>query len=196
MMGGFGSGRRSSSKPPAESINRLDLARLRRGGSLKPGTVAVQGWSCRGKASGNIGTIAYAETMRLIYRTRGDYGTWQDVNEVVSFTWTETRYGGRRQWFCCPGCGGRCRVLFGRDLFRCRRCHGVRYNSQAETRADRATRAMFKIVNHLDPTAETNQFPRRRKGMHRRTYESLADRYDRLDRAWATEVMRRFGIGP
>lgn len=38
--------------------------------------------------------------------------------------------------------------------------------TQAETRADRATRAMFKIVRRLDPAENCNDLPVKPKGMH------------------------------
>src|SRR5262245_34975863 len=62
--------------------------------------------------------------------------------------------------------------------FRCRRCHGVRYSSQTETRAGRATRAMFKIIKKLEPTAEINELQSKTKGMHWRTYARIVDRYE------------------
>ena len=57
----------------------------------------------------------------------------------------------------------------------------------------RATRAMFTIVKRLDRKAECNDLPPKPKGMHWRTYNRLADRYDRYDQQWSWEAMRRFG---
>ena len=108
--------------------------------------------------------------------------------------WTPLRFGGRRQWFRCPKCARTCRILYGGSRFRCRRCYGLSYNSQAETRADRATRAMFKIVRRLDPEEDCNDLPRKPKGMHWRTYNRLAERYERYDARWGLEAMRRFGL--
>jgi len=195
-MGGYGSGRWGSRKPTAEQLKRLDLARLCRDGSLRPGTVSRIGWSRGGEEAGDISVVTDGDTLRLMYRTRNGDGPWRDIDERVCLTWTKTRFGGRRQWFCCLGCGRLCRVLFGGSLFRCRHCHKVRYSSQAETRADRATRAMFKIVHLLDPTAQINELPSKPKGMHWRTYERLAERYDGYDAEWGLEVMRRFGFRP
>ncbi len=42
-MGGYGSGRWGSRKPTAESLKRLDLARLRRD-ALRPGTASKIYW--------------------------------------------------------------------------------------------------------------------------------------------------------
>ena len=151
-MGGYGSGRWGSRKPKAEHMQRLDLARLRRDGALRSGTASKIGWSCSGQDAASIGTIARGDALRLMYRVSSRDGSWYDVDETVQLAWTKTQFGGERVWFLCPGCARRCRVLYGGARFRCRRCHGLRYSSQAETRADRATRAMFKIVRRLDPT--------------------------------------------
>jgi hypothetical protein len=72
--------------------------------------------------------------------------------------------------------------------------HRLSYSSQAETRADRATRAMFKIVRRLDPEQDVNDLPPKPKGMHWRTYNRLVDRYEKYDQQWSLEAMRRFGM--
>ena len=134
-MGGFGSGRPSSSrKPTAESLWRLDLARLRRDGSLRSGAASAISWSCRGEATGSIGAIARADALQLMYRV-GSRDTGYDVDEIVRLVRTKPRFGGERVWFACPGCGRRCRVLFGGARFRCRTCSGLRYGSHAQARA-------------------------------------------------------------
>ena len=53
---------------------------------------------------------------------------------------------------------------------------------------------MFKIVRRLDPEEDCNDLPPKPKGMHRRTYERLVERYDRHDARWGFEAMRRFGL--
>ena len=196
-MGGFGSGRPSSSrKPTAESMKRLDLARLRRDGSLRSGTASKISWSCGGQDAGSIGTLARGDALRLMYRAQSRDGSWYDVDETVHLAWTKTHFGGERVWFVCPGCARRCRVLFGGARFRCRTCHGVRYGSQAETKAGRAVRGMFKIVGRLYPKADFNELPPKPRGMHWRTYERLADRYQAYDDQWGIEAIRRFGMVP
>jgi len=75
----------------------------------------------------------------------------------------------------------------------CRRCCGLRYSSQRETRADRATRAMFKIVRTLDPSAQFNDLSPKPKDMHWNTYDRLVERYQAYSDIWNLEIMRRFG---
>lgn len=192
-MGGYGSGRWSS-KPTAESKRRLDLARLRRDGSLMPGTVFKLSWSSAGEETGSIGVVASAIGLRLMYDARSSDGSSSHIDETVRLTWTQPPFGGRRAWFNCPGCHRLCHVLFGGIRFRCRHCCRIRYRSQAETRTDRANRGMVKLVRRIDPTADLNRLPPKPRGMHWRTYKRLTERYDAYANLWGKEVMRKFGI--
>jgi hypothetical protein len=191
-MGGFGSGRRGG-RPKSEQMKRLDLVSLRRKGYLNGSPMSIS-WSYGEQPMGSIGLQALADGLRLFYSARQNDGEWLTVDEVVAYVWMPMRFGGRRQWFRCPGCADRCRILYGGSRFRCRRCHRLSYSSQAEARADRATRAMFKIVTRLDPEENCNDLPRKPKGMHWRTYHRLAERYERYDSRWGLEAMRRFGF--
>ena len=191
-MGGFGSGRHGG-RPKTEQMKRLDLVSLRRKGYLSGFPMSIS-WSCGDEPTGSIGLQALADGLRLFYNARENDGEWHAVDELVHFVWTPLRFGGSRQWFRCPKCARTCRILYGGSRFRCRRCYGLSYNSQAESRADRATRAMFKIVRRLDPKEECNDLPWKPKGMHWRTYNRLAERYGRYDARWGLEAMRRFGI--
>ena len=55
---------------------------------------------------------------------------WRGRRFTVSLMETMPHYGGRRFWFCCPGCGGRARILYspifiaGAALGFCVRRHG------------------------------------------------------------------------
>ena len=191
-MGGYGSGR-PGYRPKTEQMKRLDLARLRRRGHLSGFPVTLR-WSHGGDSVGSIGLQGKFDGVRLFYRARRDDGEWYDVDEIIPTVFTPTQFGGRRQWFLCLKCGRRCRVLYGGSRFRCRCCHRLSYSSQAETRADRATRAMFKIVRRLDPGEDCNDLPPKPKGMHWRTYNRLVDRYEKYDQRWSLEAMRRFGM--
>jgi hypothetical protein len=173
-------------------MKRLDLARLRRKGYLSGFPVSLS-WSYGGDPIGSIGVQAKFDGVRPFYRRRTNDGEWYDVDELIPTVWSPTQFGGRRQWFCCLKCSRRCRILYGGSRFRCRRCYRLSYGSQAETRADRATRAMFKIVRRLDPDEDCNELPPKPKGMHWRTYERLAGRYEAYDSQWSLEAMRRFG---
>ena len=164
-MGGSGSGRWGSRKFTVESLRRIDLTQLR----------------CEHPLT--IRSVAYAA-----YK-RGE----EEIKATLCFAETKTQFGGRRLWFICPSCGGRCRLLFAWRWLMCRRCCGLRYSSQGETRAGRATRAMFKIVWRLDPSAQINDLPPKPKGMHWRTYDRLVKSYEAYNDLWGFEIMRRWG---
>jgi hypothetical protein len=82
--------------------------------------------------------MAQDNGVRLTYRTTARNGTPLDVAELVPFAFTPTRFGGRRTWFQWLACSRGCRVLYGGRWFRCRRCHGLRYDSQHEPYHQRA----------------------------------------------------------
>jgi len=107
---------------------------------------------------------------------------------------TRMYFGGRRLWFRCPRCDGRCRVLYGTWRIACRRCHRLRYLSQRETKEDRATRAMLKIVRRLKPNDPDpcNDLPEKPPGMHWRTYDRLIERYEGYIEQWGLAILRRW----
>jgi hypothetical protein len=126
-MGEHGSGMwRVSRRPLAETMRRIDLATLRR----------------------DAPPLTARHTFQIKY-----YNTADEQVQVTTVYLESTRmyFGGRRLWFRCPRCEGRCRVLYGTWRIACRRCHRLRYCSQRETKEDRATRAMLKIVRRLNP---------------------------------------------
>src|SRR5215467_7573713 len=111
---------------------------------------------------------------------QGNDGEKVDVANVYLES-TRMYFGGRRLWFRCPRCDGRCRVLYGTWRIACRRCHKLRYCSQRETEEDRATRAMMKIVRRLNPDDPDpcNDLPPKPPRMHWATYDRLVERYER-----------------
>ena len=59
------------------------------------------------------------------------------VDQTLPLTCTTPQFGGLRWWFKCPRCGTRCAQLLlpaGQEAFACRRCYGLRYRSQYESR--------------------------------------------------------------
>jgi hypothetical protein len=92
------------------------------------------------------------------------------------------RLNGWRVWFCCPGCGKRCRCLYGVNTLRCRKCLGFVYASQSERtyccalrRADGIRRRLGGKANDMDP-----QFPDKPKRMCWRTYSALKRKYEAM----------------
>lgn len=96
----------------------------------------------------------------------------------LSTAWTETNFGGRRQWFLCPCCGRRCAIVY-REIagsrWGCRVCLKGRYLSEPMSPNDRRLHAAFKVRKRLGQTKGgiVAPFPPKPKGMHWRTYRNL-----------------------
>jgi hypothetical protein len=155
-----------------ESYHAIDFAWLGRRKMLKPGRASSIKWSNAGGAAVSVGIVASVDCVHLSYRYRaGD--AWQRAREVVPFTYTRTRFGGRRRWFACPACGRPCRVLFGVH-FRCRRCHGLHYSSQYQSAGERAAGRLQSLRTRLGGSADLLEpFPTRPRHMQRQTYARL-----------------------
>jgi hypothetical protein len=165
-----------------ESYHAIDLARLKRWKLLQPGRSSSLKWS-----HGSVGIMAGDNCVHLVYRHRLAGEPWQQAREVVRFTYTQTRFGGRRRWFECPRCGKACRVLFG-SPFRCRACHGLRYSSQYQSACNRAIGRLQALRMRLGGSGDhIGPFPPRPKHMQTKTYRRL--------RALDAELWRRTTLG-
>ncbi len=77
---------------------------------------------------------------------------------------TATHFGGRREWFKCPDCGGRARILYGPD-FACRSCQRLTYQSTSQCSRVRAiTRAVLLRRNLGGDGSLLEPFPAGPKG--------------------------------
>jgi hypothetical protein len=171
-----------------ESYHAIDLAWLSRRKMLQPGRSSSIQWSWGGQPAGSIGIVAKANCVHLVYRHRAWGDQWQEMREIISFTYTQTRFGGRRRWFECPRCGRACRVLFGGGPYRCRRCHGLHYSSQYQSAGSRTIGRLQALRTRLGGSGDLLEpFPVRPKHMQRRTYMRL--------RALDAELWRRTTLG-
>jgi hypothetical protein len=183
-MGGLGSGRPSSGgRDKVEECRSIDVNRLHREGCLRPGWAGNWHWTRAGEQVAWIGLRADLDRLRLIYRVRIGGGDWQDIAESVRILRVACRYGGTRPYFECPGvvngraCGRRVTKLYGHGrYFLCRHCYRLVYASQSEGELDRALRRANTIKQRLGgEPGLAHSFPRRPRGMWRRTYERLRD---------------------
>jgi hypothetical protein len=162
-----GSGRWGSRRPLADAFQRIDLAQIRREHPMTADATAVVMSCCRN-------------------------GVWERT--TLQLTATPMRFGGKRFWFRCPYCFGRCRVLYASSRrTSCWRCQRLRYRTQLETMNARALRGMQKIARRLDPEADDIWLPPKPPHMHWSTYNRLVDKYNDYDAKWA-RALRRFGI--
>lgn len=86
-------------------------------------------------------------------------------------TWTETNFGGQRQWFLCPDCGRRCAIIYRVGIeprWGCRLCLNGHYISEHMSPTDRRLHAAFKVRERLGQTKGgiVVRFPPKPKGMH------------------------------
>ncbi len=186
-MGGRGSGRTQSfATDKCEDYRSIDLAWLRRQNSRSSGREGRLTWSRNDAVFASVSYSLEDTNLRLIYRTRSYGGNWKDVAETLPITTTKTNFGGQRHWFICPSCRHRCRKIYGGSYFRCRRCHGLKYESQYERNFNRAATQAHKLRSRLGQSGSLDDsFPEKPKGMHWRTYHRLQQRDTELQNAWA-----------
>ena len=197
-MGGRGSGRSGSFGlliTKTDDYLSIDLAWMQRHGCLKPGGAGSLSWSRGGSTTNSIRYRTEADGLRLIYKTKDGENSWRDVNELVPLARSLTKFGGSRQWFLCPSCSKRCRILYGGTLFRCRRCHGLRYESQYEPDFACAASRSHKLRAKLGHIGSLDEpFPPKPRGMRWRTYDRLRAEDERLQSLWGAGIMHRFGL--
>jgi hypothetical protein len=120
------------------------------------------------------------EAVVLNYRVRNWTATeWKFIERRVPLTWTDCHFDGRRPWFCCSVrtngryCGRRVAVLFGDgELFGCRNCYQLAYESQQENPFLRSIQRSEKIRMLLGgPPNPFGPLPKKPVGMWRRTYD-------------------------
>lgn len=108
--------------------------------------------------------------VRKEYRD-GRFGWEQSHYRGIELAWAACHFGGVRPWYRCPGCGYHCALLFHNV---CRRCAGLRYQSEYDTRLDRL-RARARMVRRKlgDTSGMFSLVPGRPKKMRHATFEKL-----------------------
>lgn len=197
-MGGRGSGRRAGFGMLTAKTNdyhSIDLAWMRREKMLRPGLSGTIRWSRGRHETGSIQYLVEPDGLVLHYRTQPHNGEWQSVTDRIPFVRTATRFGGHRLWFRCLSCSARCRIVYGGTYFRCRRCYGLKYETQYEPSFSRAATRALKIRERLGCRAGLDApTPMKPKGMHWKTYGRLEAELERLDRRWAAGVAAKWSF--
>lgn len=111
-------------------------------------------------------------------------------NQQVNLTTTLCNYGGCRWWYVCPCCGYRCRVLYFNEVWQCRRCLNLVYQSSQITKTDywyhyrQAERIACQLDSnyHADGfeylfSKANDLFPLKPKYMKQVTYKRLYARF-------------------
>ena len=170
----------TSTTPRTDDFRVVDLAKFRRHGGRRVGVSGTLTWRHRGEFQASIAYRLESRGLRLLYRTTLRSGAVRDVNELIRLVATELHFGGVRQWFLCPSCARRCRLLYGGTYFRCRLCVGAYYELQYETAPYRALRRRWRIRQQIEDRSGDewafgldDGFPPRPPRMHGKTYRRL-----------------------
>jgi hypothetical protein len=106
--------------------------------------------------------------------------------QSVAVVWSWCHFGGGRPWFTCPHCQRRVGKLYccNRGSYSaCRICYQLRYASQRRGAKSQRWLTALKLRMRLGGLASiAAPFPERPCGMHRRTYDRLRLRAERLER--------------
>jgi len=153
----------------------IDVRDLYKDGLLKTGQTITLAWDDDSVVR-LMEVQVDADAAWLSYQHRPPGGKWTPVRYRVALEWTACNYGGSRPWFRCPaeGCGRRVAILYGREIFACRQCHELTYQTQREPYWMRNILRAKKIRKTLGgDTGLLASYPPKPKGMHWRTYEKM-----------------------
>jgi|SRR5579862_1036368 len=195
-MGGIGSGRRWSNKETTSDYSTLDVRQWHRAGLVAVGRSFAHGvW--------NVDVITAMKrgepNMLCLHRTDDKNAHREAVR--IWIEWTPCNYGGKRPWLLCPeGCGNRVALLYYGyygDGPSCRYCRQLIYETQQETRKNRAMHRAQSIRMQLGGSGSLRDpFPDKPKGMHFRTYLQLFSKAMSHEQAfWGpmVELLNRLG---
>lgn len=182
-------------KSTTATYRRFDVRKMQRGGFLRPGVDSIWRWSRNGESAGSIQARAELGFVVLSYRHQAmGSDQWTSKEYAEGLEWTQCHFGGERAWFRCParGCGRRVAVLWGGEIFACRQCHNLAYESQNETAHSRAlSKAQAIRVKLGGEPGLIYPFPKKPNGMHWRTYYRLRARADEAEnRSWPPWVFK------
>ena len=198
-MGGPGSGNwcRWNKRECLDDNISVDVRRWKRDGLLWSGNSFSWQWTINGEPSNSIRIKVEDQRVILFYRQRSSGSEWRDIEEHVHLTYTETNFDGSRVWFLCPSCGRRVAKLYSQvPYFICSLCCDLPYQSQGETRSDRAMRKARKIRKKLGESMNLLEpIWNKPRGMHWRTFERLRHEAIKAERvSWREATAKLHGL--
>lgn len=181
---------------------KLDINKLMRDGTLKPGELTCQATSWRRVATGEIVAVAIIDAEMRPDRPPRISIEYAGREQGVRLAYCRRNFGGRQWYFLCPDTGRRVSVLWkppGARYFASRQAFGrqVAYGSQFESPRDRALSAARDIRRRIggpDCISCLDPFPQKPKGMHWATYDRLQEQcqqYEEFSLAMAYASVRR-----
>jgi hypothetical protein len=154
-----GGGMSATPKRLTTQVPQVDICELRRNGWFLP----------------RFGAYRQGDAVTICYR-----GIVSNVHLVS----TAMHLGGRREWFSCPCCGERAGVLYG-PAFACRSCQRLNYPSTRQCTRDRAITRAVQLRRQLGGDGSLLEpFPRRPKGMKRKTWWRFLSKANRDEQRW------------
>jgi hypothetical protein len=165
---------RSDVKRTVESYDALDIRFvIRQGHSV--GAFLRLDWD------GPLGRQSSAD---MWFGTTGATLFWADpegqpVVQNLEIERIPQHFGGARPWWICPDCGRRCAIVYGfADRFACRQCGNLAYTTSQSAAWIRKLRKARKAGARLELLRVGDRIvPIRPTGMHRATFNLLADRW-------------------
>lgn len=148
----------------------------------------IDGW---GTLFGYMGACAslVLDCYHDVLEDRETLEIWRNRDrQTIELSRKRNGFGGSQTFFLCPGCGGRVRHLYltGKS-FLCRKCSGLNYRSQQETRSDCMyfyNKGMDLVERHLKPPPFLIDgfgfccwIPDRPRYMHQTTYRRYLRRF-------------------
>lgn len=151
---------------------RLDVNELWRSGCFRNLATGTVHWHKGQPREASVSFYGDRERIVLLSVQRLSDDSVPEARYEIEIAWSACHFGGLRPWFVCPACDGHCGVLYGLGAFKCRRCHGLVYESQSESAFFRILRKRQKLAAKLEKGGGSL-----RKG----TRSALASRIDELD---------------
>jgi len=160
--------RRVRCRPKVEHYVAFDIRRLRDYGLLEPGTEgSVLLKSADGRQIATASFLIAPSKLRVQLE-----GVRRSLPTEICIERTPCPYGGIRPWLRCRRCNSRRAILYGLDednSFSCRRCMGLVYRSQDETKLQR----LYLKQDRLEAKLTGKYRLARPKGMHWSTHRRI-----------------------
>jgi len=172
----------------------LDVRVLARHGLTAAGTQGTVEWTSQGQRIGTARVVGGDKQITVTYRIAAPGITDAERVVRIGLTYTKPGYGGRQAWFVCPACSRRRAIVYLRDEFRCRDCHGLAYQSQRWGKVERLVQKTERIGKRLDGISVAGEFiPMRPKWMQERTYERVLENYRGAESSSREAIVARLG---
>ena len=144
-----------------EDFRRLDIREMQRAGLFKNHWSGL--WEWRDPSSLKVRASVAVQTTEKVLRLRYLF-SGVTVFDDLRLQHIPCKFGGTRVLVQCPSCTMAYGILYLKNsVFRCRKCHGLKYATQSETKHGRLAIKKHKLSAKLAGRC-------RPKGMHKKTY--------------------------